>query len=219
LDFDHITLKVPDPDATVDFLTEILGFSVSDEMRSQPDVLAAAWTRAGSQHDEIAMFKGPPEQTLHHYALRLESFDHLKRSADRLGAVGIQIETGPVQAAVHGQAAIHLAYTALGVAERAIEEFAHWTKVRVRAELTNQLFVDSGAMCLFQTSVMQQLWRDAHAASMHMVLGRGNALTSLGRTVMGLPGHPFSARHGPVSSPSPEKVCTTRAAIRARALI
>jgi 3-hydroxy-9,10-secoandrosta-1,3,5(10)-triene-9,17-dione monooxygenase len=159
-----------------------------------------------------------------------------------------------------GMAAIHLACTALGVAERAIEEFTHWTKVRVRAyehtaaqeapysqltladaiakwdaahalllqyvrdmweaaeagrgalpddvrarmfaqrafiartcaELTNQLFLDSGAMSLFETSAMQQLWRDANAASMHMVLGRGDALTSFGRNLMGLPGHPFA---------------------------
>jgi 3-hydroxy-9,10-secoandrosta-1,3,5(10)-triene-9,17-dione monooxygenase len=159
-----------------------------------------------------------------------------------------------------GMAAIHLAYTSLGVAQRAIEEFTHWTKVRVRAyehteameapysqltladaiakwdaahalllqycrdiweaaeagrgplpddvrarmfaqrafiartcaELTNQLFLDSGAMSLFETSAMQQLWRDANAASMHMVLGRGDALTSFGRNLMGLPGHPFA---------------------------
>ena len=159
-----------------------------------------------------------------------------------------------------GMAAIHLAYTSLGVAERAIEEFTHWTKVRVRAyehtaaqeapysqltladaiakwdaahalmlqyvrdmwdaaeagrvalpddvrarmfaqrafiartcaELTNQLFLDSGAMSLFETSGMQQFWRDANAASMHMVLGRGDALTSFGRNLMGLPGHPFA---------------------------
>jgi 3-hydroxy-9,10-secoandrosta-1,3,5(10)-triene-9,17-dione monooxygenase len=159
-----------------------------------------------------------------------------------------------------GMAAIHLAYTSLGVAERAIEEFTHWTKLRVRAyehteakeapysqltladaiakwdaahalllqyvrdmweaaeagrgalpddvrarmfaqrafiartcaELTNQLFLDSGAMSLFETSTMQQLWRDANAASMHMVLGRGDALTSFGRNLMGLPGHPFA---------------------------
>ena len=159
-----------------------------------------------------------------------------------------------------GMAAIHLTYTALGTAQRAIEEFAHWTKVRVRAyehtgaqeapyaqmtladaiakwdachalmqqyvrdmwtaaengrvelpdeerarmfaqrayiartcaELTNQLFLDSGAMSLFVTSPMQQLWRDANAASMHMVLGRGDALTSLGRNLVGLPGHPFA---------------------------
>jgi 3-hydroxy-9,10-secoandrosta-1,3,5(10)-triene-9,17-dione monooxygenase len=159
-----------------------------------------------------------------------------------------------------GMAAIHLTYTALGVAQRAIEEFTYWTKVRVRAyehtnaqeapysqmtladaiakwdaahalmlqyvrdmweaaeagrgalpddararmfaqrafitrtcaELTNQLFLDSGAMSLFETSAMQQLWRDANAAAMHMVLSRGDALTSFGRNLMGLPGHPFA---------------------------
>jgi 3-hydroxy-9,10-secoandrosta-1,3,5(10)-triene-9,17-dione monooxygenase len=159
-----------------------------------------------------------------------------------------------------GMAAIHLCYTALGTAQRAIDEFSAWTKKRVRAyehtaaqeapysqltladavakwdaahalmlqyvrdmweaaeagrvvlppetrarmfaqrafiartsaELTNQLFLDSGAMSLFETSAMQQLWRDANAASMHMVLGRGDALTSLGRNLMGLPGHHFA---------------------------
>jgi catechol 2,3-dioxygenase len=102
IDFDHITLKVPDTDAMVEFLTSVLGFAVSDEMRPQPDLLAAAWTRAGSQHHDIAMFKGPPQQTLHHYALRLESFDHLKQAADRLGAAGIQVETGPGRHSVGG---------------------------------------------------------------------------------------------------------------------
>jgi 3-hydroxy-9,10-secoandrosta-1,3,5(10)-triene-9,17-dione monooxygenase len=63
---------------------------------------------------------------------------------------------------------------------------------RTSAELTNQLFLDSGAMSLFETSAMQQLWRDVNAASMHMILGRGDALTSYGRTLMGLPGHPFA---------------------------
>jgi 3-hydroxy-9,10-secoandrosta-1,3,5(10)-triene-9,17-dione monooxygenase len=63
---------------------------------------------------------------------------------------------------------------------------------RTSAELTNQLFLDSGAMSLFESSPMQQLWRDVNAASMHMILGRGDALTSFGRTLMGLPGHPFA---------------------------
>jgi 3-hydroxy-9,10-secoandrosta-1,3,5(10)-triene-9,17-dione monooxygenase len=63
---------------------------------------------------------------------------------------------------------------------------------RTCAELTNQLFLDSGAMSLFETSAMQQLWRDVNAAAMHMVLSRGDALTSFGRTLMGLPGHHFA---------------------------
>jgi 3-hydroxy-9,10-secoandrosta-1,3,5(10)-triene-9,17-dione monooxygenase len=160
-----------------------------------------------------------------------------------------------------GIAAIHLCFPALGGAQRAIEEFAHWTKVRVRAyerttaseapfsqltladawskwdaahalmiqyvrdqwakasevgrvaledetrarmfaqrafiartsaELTNQLFLDSGANSLFRTSAMQQIWRDTNAAAMHMVNGRGDALTSFGRNLMGFPGHHFA---------------------------
>jgi catechol 2,3-dioxygenase len=102
IDFDHITLKVPDTDATIAFLTGALGFSVSDVMRPAPGVLAAAWTRAASQHHDIAMFKGPPQQTLHHYALRLESFEHLKQAADRLGAAGVKVETGPGRHSVGG---------------------------------------------------------------------------------------------------------------------
>jgi catechol 2,3-dioxygenase len=102
VDFDHITLKVPDTDAMVAFLTGALDFSVSDEMRPAPDVLAAAWTRAGQQHHDIAMFKGPPGQTLHHYALRLESFEHLKLAADRLAQAGIAVETGPGRHSVGG---------------------------------------------------------------------------------------------------------------------
>jgi catechol 2,3-dioxygenase len=102
VDFDHITLKVPDPDAMVQFLTGALGFSVSDEMRPAPDVLVAAWTRAGHQHHDIAMFKGPAAQTLHHYALRLDSFEHLKQAADRLAAAGVKVETGPGRHSVGG---------------------------------------------------------------------------------------------------------------------
>ncbi len=102
VDYDHITLKVPDPVAMVEFLCTTLDFSVSDEMRPAPDTLVAAWTRAGQLHHDIAMFKGAPNETLHHFALRLESFDHLKHAADHLAAAGIAIETGPGRHRVGG---------------------------------------------------------------------------------------------------------------------
>jgi catechol 2,3-dioxygenase len=102
VDFDHITLKVPDPAPMVEFLTGTLDFSVSDEMRPAPDTLVAAWTRVGQLHHDIAMFKGPETQTLHHLALRAESFDHLKRASDQLSAAGIPIEAGPGRHRVGG---------------------------------------------------------------------------------------------------------------------
>lgn len=102
VDFDHITLKVPDPDGMVAFLREALDFAVSDEMRPEPDRLMAAWTRTGGVHHDIAMFRGPEHQTLHHYALRLDSFEHLKHAADRLAAAGIKVEAGPGRHSVGG---------------------------------------------------------------------------------------------------------------------
>jgi catechol 2,3-dioxygenase len=102
VDYDHITLKVPDPVAMVAFLRDVLDFAVSDEMHPAPDTLVAAWTRAGQLHHDIAMFKGAPGETLHHFALRLESFDHLKHAADHLAAAGVAIETGPGRHRVGG---------------------------------------------------------------------------------------------------------------------
>jgi catechol 2,3-dioxygenase len=54
------------------------------------------------------MFTGPPTQTLHHYALRLESFDHLKQAADRLAAAGVKVETGPGRHSVGGNVYLFL---------------------------------------------------------------------------------------------------------------
>jgi len=104
VDFDHVTLKVPDPVATRGFFTEQLEFAVSDEMRPEPETLVAAWMRAGSLHHDVAMFKGPGSQTLHHYALRVGSFDDLKVAADRLAGAGIAVEAGPGRHAVGGNA-------------------------------------------------------------------------------------------------------------------
>lgn len=101
-DFDHITLKVPDPDAMIAFLTGALQFTVSNEMRPAPDMLLAAWTRTGVLHHDIAMFRGPAHQSLHHYALRLDSFEHLKHAADRLAAAGVRTEAGPGRHSVGG---------------------------------------------------------------------------------------------------------------------
>jgi len=58
-------------------------------------------------------------------------------------------------------------------------------------ELSDQLFISSGALALFDSNPMQQLFRDVHSAGVHVGLDRGDAYTSRGRVAMGLPGHPF----------------------------
>jgi 3-hydroxy-9,10-secoandrosta-1,3,5(10)-triene-9,17-dione monooxygenase len=62
---------------------------------------------------------------------------------------------------------------------------------RTAAEVTERLFLEAGANALYETSPLQQTWRDAHAASQHVSLLYGDAMTSYGRIQMGLPGHPL----------------------------
>lgn len=58
-------------------------------------------------------------------------------------------------------------------------------------ELSDQLYISSGAWALMDSNPMQQLFRDVHSAGVHVGLDRGDAYTSRGRVAMGLPGHPF----------------------------
>ncbi len=62
---------------------------------------------------------------------------------------------------------------------------------RSSVELSDQLFIGSGALALFDSHPLQQLFRDVHAAGVHVGTDRGDAYTSRGRVAMGFPGHPF----------------------------
>lgn len=62
---------------------------------------------------------------------------------------------------------------------------------RTSVELCDQLFIGSGAMALLDGNPLQQLFRDAHGASAHIGVDRGDGYTSRGRVAMGLAGHPF----------------------------
>lgn len=96
LDFDHITLQAEDPKPLVDFLVELLDFRISDIFAPEPGVIGAAWLRASDLHHDVAIISTPESgKSLHHYALGMESFDHLKVAADELARRGVPIETGP----------------------------------------------------------------------------------------------------------------------------
>lgn len=62
---------------------------------------------------------------------------------------------------------------------------------RSSVDICDELFANSGAMALFDGNPMQQLFRDVHAAGVHVGTDRGDAYTSRGRVAMGFPGHPF----------------------------
>lgn len=103
LDFDHITLQTTDVGTLMEFLVRVLDFKVSDIVRSEPDIVAAAWCRTSHLHHDVAIIATPDtDKSLHHYAFEMESFDHLKVAADLLALHGVPVETGPGRHGVGG---------------------------------------------------------------------------------------------------------------------
>ncbi len=75
------------------------------------------------------------------------------------------------------------------------EERAQWFAWRgyigrSSVELSDQLFIEAGAMALFGSHPLQQLFRDVHATGVHVGVDRASAYTSRGRVAFGFPGSP-----------------------------
>lgn len=126
LDFDHITLQAQDAGRLVEFLVEVLDFEVSDIFAPTPGVVGAAWCRVSDLHHDVAIVSTPEAgKSLHHYALGMESFEHLKVAADLLAVHGVPIETGPGRHSVGGNV-----YTYFWVAGNRYELSAEMPRAR-----------------------------------------------------------------------------------------
>ena len=62
---------------------------------------------------------------------------------------------------------------------------------RTSVELTDQLYIGSGAMALMDSHPLQQVFRDVHATAVHIGVDRADAYTGRGRVAMGFPGNIF----------------------------
>lgn len=89
----HLALFVDDVQKGIDFYTQCLGFTVSDYVRMGPDLIGA-FLRCNVDHHVIAMLKGPVGK-LHHVNFLVQTFDDLRRGANRLFDGGYTIEYGP----------------------------------------------------------------------------------------------------------------------------
>ena len=61
---------------------------------------------------------------------------------------------------------------------------------RTSIEICDELYASAGAMAVFDSHPMQQIFRDIHAAAVHVGVDRGDAYTSRGRVAFGFPGNP-----------------------------
>lgn len=102
LDVDHITLRSKDVEALASFLSEVLGFRLSDARRESTGRWRGAWLHVSDQHHDLAIIRGQAGETLDHLAWTVDGIEHMKRAADLLAQVGIAIEVGPGRHSIGG---------------------------------------------------------------------------------------------------------------------
>jgi catechol-2,3-dioxygenase len=90
--FGHVNIQVTDPLAQRDFLTGVLGFTVSDRIGHD----TAFFLRCNNDHHGIAVFKST-RPALHHHAWQTQSVVDLGRLGDRLARRGSRLAWGPVR--------------------------------------------------------------------------------------------------------------------------
>jgi catechol 2,3-dioxygenase len=101
-DVDHITLRVPDVEQNVAFLTEVLGFHAADARRMPDGRWRAAWLHVSAQHHDLALMRGAAGESLDHLAWLVDGIEQMKRAADLLAQVGLRGEVGPGRHSIGG---------------------------------------------------------------------------------------------------------------------
>lgn len=101
LDLDHIGIIAPDVERDVAFLSDQLGFLVSD-VKTNDDDWQQAFVRSGAHYHDIAIFARDPRYSLHHLAWQMDDVNAMKLFADRLAQHDHQLELGFVR---HGPGA------------------------------------------------------------------------------------------------------------------
>jgi catechol 2,3-dioxygenase-like lactoylglutathione lyase family enzyme len=120
----HVNLKVGDSLApTLRFLTDVLGFKVSDYVDAMAPV--AAFLRCNARHHSIALILGSPG--LHHYAFEVASVQDLASFGDALDRAGGRFIWGPGR---HG-AGDNIATYHLDPSEAVVE---HYTDMQLITE-------------------------------------------------------------------------------------
>jgi catechol 2,3-dioxygenase-like lactoylglutathione lyase family enzyme len=90
----HLVINSPNPERTVEFYEQHLGFALSDTLMS-PHMGEVMWfLRCSSSHHSIAIARGP-HVSLHHASFELRGLDEYMRGTGRLLRAGVEKIWGP----------------------------------------------------------------------------------------------------------------------------
>lgn len=97
--FDHCLLYGDDLDGTVKLFTEVLGFSMAEQVMAGPDkklMIGAFLTCSNKPHD-VAFIRQPVKGKFHHASFILGSWEQVLRAADILSRTKTSIDIGPTR--------------------------------------------------------------------------------------------------------------------------
>jgi catechol 2,3-dioxygenase len=94
---DHLNLLAKDVTANKEFVRDVLGFKLSENIMFDGDVEAGAWLRLQTRSHDLAFTKDRTGEggRLHHVAFLLGNTQHLQDACDVLTDHGLELEAGP----------------------------------------------------------------------------------------------------------------------------
>ncbi len=97
---DHLSLPAADPQRTIAFFTEVLGFRMSERVVDDSGRMLAAWLFATANTTHNLSILGGPDGKLHHIGFRADDWTEIRRAADILALHDLEIEAGPTRHAI-----------------------------------------------------------------------------------------------------------------------
>ena len=97
--FDHALLYGDDLDGNLKLFTEVLGFSLSEQVvtKDNPDFMIGAFLTCSNKAHDVAFIRQPVKAKLHHASFELGSWEKVLRAGDILSRTHTKIDIGPTR--------------------------------------------------------------------------------------------------------------------------
>src|SRR5437868_1897527 len=95
--FDHCNLHGPNIDATVEFFTDVLDFSLTEAAQTPDGHVAAGFLSCSNKAHDIAFIRRDEPGKFHHIAFSLENWHGVAEAADIIARYDIGLDIGPTR--------------------------------------------------------------------------------------------------------------------------
>lgn len=90
----HVVMASRNPARVASFLVDVLGFTVSDEVRSDTGELTTSFLRCSAEHHSFAVFKAG-EDRFDHHCYETQDWNMIRDWADHLATRHVKLQWGP----------------------------------------------------------------------------------------------------------------------------